>query len=675
MRIAGVRDRATSARSSSRTARPSWSCSSSPSTRAYLKEDATALLRTKTGLRTCSSRSIRARASRSRRTAGSRSRTPRRTSTPTRCSPRSTPTRATTCKLLISGAGKGLEGRGDRPAGDVRAPRPAEPRPRARHQAVARRRAEPAPLVNKYGLLTTELGKGTGRSCGWSSTSNAALGAFASEDAEHLRARVASCRGRCDQTEPRRSRKVDTLGGELGPTLEALRPPFRKLDEANRAVLPFVREATPILETRSARSRARRSRSPRDLGAASRDLAQAAPDLTTAFHKLNRLFNIGAYNPGGTEGSRRLRDERRLTRTERARDEGYLYWLAWVGQNTVSLFSHRRRARARSGACTWQPELRHVQAARPSHGGRAGRPIGRRACADAVRLDLGRARTHDQADPQPRPARGDGRVHHVVLRHPAVPVAGLRRLDPAQAGGLPVRGRLPRGRDAADGGRRAHGRRERRQGQDEGAGQGRRAHGRRDGDREAYAPIPKDSRAILRQKTLLGETYVELTPGHRSGAGCSTTAGGCRTPQVEPTVELDEIFTAFDDPTPARRSRTGSRSSRGAIEGGRGAGPERRVRATSRASPWTAPSCCRCSTSRSVAVRRLVKNTGRGVRGDQRARGRAARPDRERQRRFEATASRDEALAETFQSSRPSSTSRRRRWRGWRASRGTPGRW
>ena len=29
----------------------------------------------------------------------------------------------------------------------------------------------------------------------------------------------------------------------------------------------------------------------------------------------------------------------------------------------------------------------------------------------------------------------------------------------------------------------------------------------------AYAPIPKDTKAILRQKTLLGETYVELTPG------------------------------------------------------------------------------------------------------------------------------------------------------------------
>src|SRR5919198_4031938 len=31
-----------------------------------------------------------------------------------------------------------------------------------------------------------------------------------------------------------------------------------------------------------------------------------------------------------------------------------------------------------------------------------------------------------------------------------------------------------------------------------------------------YAPLPSDSKAILRQKTLLGETYVELTPGSKS---------------------------------------------------------------------------------------------------------------------------------------------------------------
>src|SRR5919204_6605410 len=33
-----------------------------------------------------------------------------------------------------------------------------------------------------------------------------------------------------------------------------------------------------------------------------------------------------------------------------------------------------------------------------------------------------------------------------------------------------------------------------------------------------FAPIPKDTRAMLRQKSLLGETYVELTPGHK-GSG------------------------------------------------------------------------------------------------------------------------------------------------------------
>jgi phospholipid/cholesterol/gamma-HCH transport system substrate-binding protein len=35
---------------------------------------------------------------------------------------------------------------------------------------------------------------------------------------------------------------------------------------------------------------------------------------------------------------------------------------------------------------------------------------------------------------------------------------------------------------------------------------------------EAYAPLPRDSRAILRRKTLLGETFVEITTGSREEA-------------------------------------------------------------------------------------------------------------------------------------------------------------
>ena len=63
-----------------------------------------------------------------------------------------------------------------------------------------------------------------------------------------------------------------------------------------------------------------------------------------------------------------------------------------------------------------------------------------------------------------------------------------------------------------------------------------------------YAPIPRDTRAILRQKTLLGETYVELTPGNpRSGK--LPDGGFLKNSQIEPTVELDEILRIFDPAT------------------------------------------------------------------------------------------------------------------------------
>jgi phospholipid/cholesterol/gamma-HCH transport system substrate-binding protein len=65
---------------------------------------------------------------------------------------------------------------------------------------------------------------------------------------------------------------------------------------------------------------------------------------------------------------------------------------------------------------------------------------------------------------------------------------------------------------------------------------------------ERFAPLPRDARAILRQKTLLGETYVELTPGH-SSAGTIPENGRLASSRVSGTVELDEILRAFDAPT------------------------------------------------------------------------------------------------------------------------------
>jgi phospholipid/cholesterol/gamma-HCH transport system substrate-binding protein len=65
-----------------------------------------------------------------------------------------------------------------------------------------------------------------------------------------------------------------------------------------------------------------------------------------------------------------------------------------------------------------------------------------------------------------------------------------------------------------------------------------------------YAPLRTTTRAILRQKTLLGETYVELTPATRS-APVLKDGGTIPNTQIAQTVQLDEIFRAFDPPTRA----------------------------------------------------------------------------------------------------------------------------
>ncbi len=241
-------------------------------------------------------------------------------------------------KLLISGAGKGLRGRGT----DLRETfRRFEPlhRDLARlTKAIATRRQNLKRLVHNYGLLTTELAKNDSDLTRLVRASDAALASFAAED-DNLSAAVAKLPGALGATRTALV-KVDGLGQVLGPTLESLRPAFRKLDKANEQVLPLAREGTPIV--RDELRPFARTATPffRDFGLAARDLGRAGPDLATSFEKLNRFFNIGAYNSGGAEGiSEGCETAGACSAAERNRNEGYLYYLAWIAQNTVSLFN------------------------------------------------------------------------------------------------------------------------------------------------------------------------------------------------------------------------------------------------------------------------------------------------------------------------------------------------
>ena len=63
-----------------------------------------------------------------------------------------------------------------------------------------------------------------------------------------------------------------------------------------------------------------------------------------------------------------------------------------------------------------------------------------------------------------------------------------------------------------------------------------------------FAPIHVDARAILRQKTLLGETYIELTPG-TAGSPTIPEGGMLADGRIGRAVTLDQVVQAFDPVT------------------------------------------------------------------------------------------------------------------------------
>jgi phospholipid/cholesterol/gamma-HCH transport system substrate-binding protein len=67
----------------------------------------------------------------------------------------------------------------------------------------------------------------------------------------------------------------------------------------------------------------------------------------------------------------------------------------------------------------------------------------------------------------------------------------------------------------------------------------------------ADAPIPSDTRTVLRRKTLLGEPFIQLIPGTTEEQGGTMLAEGGQLPlgQTEPSVDLDEALRAFNPPT------------------------------------------------------------------------------------------------------------------------------
>ncbi len=160
-----------------------------------------------------------------------------------------------------------------------------------------------------------------------------------------------------------------------------------------------------------------------------------------------------------------------------------------------------------------------------------------------------------------------------------------------------------------------------------------------------FAPIAKDARAILRQKTLLGETFVEMTPGNRRRAGAVPDNGELAAGRVAKTVELDEIFRAFD-PQTRRAFRTWQQSLGDAVQG-RGQDLNDAL-GNLPAFAQDGTDLLRVLDNQSQALSGTVRNTGQVFGAISQNESQLRNLVTGAGRTFDATSARQEALAETI---------------------------
>lgn len=161
---------------------------------------------------------------------------------------------------------------------------------------------------------------------------------------------------------------------------------------------------------------------------------------------------------------------------------------------------------------------------------------------------------------------------------------------------------------------------------------------------DPYAPLPEDTRAILRQKTLLGETYMELTQGN-GDAPTIPEGGTLPHAQVSEAVQLDEIFRAFDERT--RDAFKIWMQSSAIATAGRGADLSAAI---ANLEPFAedANRLLRVLDTQDEAVSRLVKNTGVVFNALSERQGQLRGLIQNSATVFDTTAQRDEDLREAF---------------------------
>lgn len=220
--------------------------------------------------------------------------------------------------LLLEGGATGLGGNGEELSATLRRFEPTARDLAKINKGLAERRASVARSITNFRKVSEELGARDTQLADFVTSSNAALGAFANQEAsiraalQELPPALAATRSALESG--------DQFALELGPAARRLIPSSRALGPALRATRPFFRQTVaPIRD--QIRPFTRQVRAPvKTLVDTSNALSDATPKLTGALDELNTLFNPLAFNPPGAE-------------------EGYLFWASWLNHNQNNLFN------------------------------------------------------------------------------------------------------------------------------------------------------------------------------------------------------------------------------------------------------------------------------------------------------------------------------------------------
>jgi phospholipid/cholesterol/gamma-HCH transport system substrate-binding protein len=228
-------------------------------------------------------------------------------------------------RLLLVGGGQGLEGRGKDLQAVFNSLGPVNRGLARLNSEVAKRKDNLANLIHNMNILFERVGQEPEQIAALIDSSNDALGAIAEQDFDVRRA--TGLLGPTLRETRRALGETNELAGQLKPTLNKLRPFARRLKPINDSLGRLARDTTDDVRDKI-RPFTRDARGPvNDLRPAAQNFSAATPRLTTIGNKLNKLFNMAAYNPNGAEEP-----------GTPGRDEGYLYWLGWLGHVGNSVF-------------------------------------------------------------------------------------------------------------------------------------------------------------------------------------------------------------------------------------------------------------------------------------------------------------------------------------------------